>query len=226
LAAGTVVVGGVQLPPSAASLPAAAPAVIPVGQEPARQPLADSAPPRAPAGQQQATRQSGQAAPGKDRKNRPPLRNPEGFYKYKNRLDEFRVFRDETMRLLRRAELAVWLAIHGCQFNGSAQISQQKIAEIAGVKKRQHVGKAIKSLCQKGLLEVLVKGRYKPNGAEGHGLSSVYRVYPRPEPRLLKAARPDSQMSPGVGREADSGDDSSAKETTAGLNPKRRKKPR
>jgi hypothetical protein len=224
-AAGPAGEGGAQLPPSAVSLPAGPPSVIPVGQEPPRQPRADSETLRAPAGQQQATRSPGQPLPDKDRKIRPPLRNPEGFYKYKNRLDEIRVFRAETMRHLRRAELTVWEAIHGCQFNGSAQISQQKIAEIAGIKSRQHVGKAIKSLRKKGLLEVLVEGRYKPNGVEGHGLSSVYRTYPRPEPRLLKAARPDSQTSPGGG-EVDSGDGSSAKETTTGLNPKRRKKPR
>lgn len=225
-AAGPAGEGGAQLPPSAVSLPAGPPSVIPVGQEPPRQPRADSGMLRAPAGQPQATRSPSQPPPDKDRKIRPPLRNPEGFYTYKNRLDKIRVFREETMRDLRRAEIAVWLAIDGCEFDGASQISQQRIAEIAGIDSRQHVGKAIKSLCKKGLLEVLVTGRYKPNGTEGHGLSSVYRTYPRPEPRLLKAARPESQMSPGGGGEVDSGDGSSAKETTAGLNPKRRKKPR
>ena len=225
-AAGPAGEGGAQLPPSAVSLPAGPPSVIPVGQEPPKRAFSSSDTLRAPAGQQQATRSPGHPPADKDRKTRPPLRNPEGFYKYKNRLHEIRVFRAETMRHLRRAELAVWMAIHGCQHEGSAQISQQKIAEIAGIDSRQHVGKAIKSLCKRGLLEVLVKGRYKPNGTEGHGLSSVYRTYPRPEPRLLKAARPDSQTSPGVGGEADSGDGSSAKETTADLNLKTPKKPR
>lgn len=217
--------GGVQLPPSAESLPAGPPRVIPVGYEPPKRALSSSETSRTPAGQQHATRSLGQPPPDKDRRIRPPLRDPEGFYNYKNRLDKIRVFREETMRDLRRAEIAVWLAIDGCEFDGASQISQQRIAEIAGVR-RQHVGKAIKSLCKMGLLEVLVKGRYKPNGAEGHGLSSVYRAYPRPEPRFLKTTHTDSQMSPDVGGETDSGASSSAKEPPVGLTPKKPKKPR
>lgn len=213
--------GGAQLPPSAASPPAGPPRVIPVGREPPRQPLVDHGNQQAATtGHKQAASQPGRTPRDKDRKTRPLLRNPEGFYKYKNRLDEIRVFREETMRHLRRAELSVWLAIHGCQHRGSAQISQARIAEIAGVR-RQHVGKAVKNLCEKGLLKVLVTGRYKPNGTEGHGLSSVYRAYPRPEPWLLKSVLPDGEGGPGVGGGADSGAGLLIKKTPADMKPKK-----
>lgn len=104
--------------------------------------------------------------------------------------------------LRRRAEITVWLAIHGCQHDGAAQISQKRIAKLAGIGGKRHVVNAIRGLRNKGLLEVLAQGRYRPNGAEEHGLSSVYRVYPRAEPRLLKLATDhhacqDSQTSPG-----------------------------
>ena len=161
--------------------------IIPVGQEPPRQPMrgADDTPkePASRSGRQGKT--TGRRS-DKDRNTQAPIRNPDGFYAYKNRLDELRVFRKETMRTLkRRAELAVWMAIFGCQHHGRTQISQARIAELAGIKGRRHVVDAIHALREKGLLEVLVQGRYRPNGAEEHGLASVYRVYPRPEPRLL-----------------------------------------
>lgn len=168
--------------------------VIPVGQEPPRRPASDGA--GAAPKQVGRGRDRGQAtgkAPDLDRKNQPPIRDPDAFYAYKNRLDEIRIFREETMRKLTRAELCVWLAIHGCQHDGVAQIGQRKIAELANIKGRRHVSKAIERLGNMGLLEVISQGRYKPNGAEGCGLSSVYRVYPRPDPRLLKRAERDQQ---------------------------------
>jgi len=161
--------------------------VIPVGQEPPRQLICETD--DTPTKQAQRGRRQGQAAgrsSDKDNNIQAPIRDPDAFYTYKNRLDEGRVFREETMRKLSRAELCVWLAIHGCQHDSAAQISQQRIAELAGISGKRHVGKAIESLCNMGLLEVLSQGRYRPNGSEGFGLSSVYRVYPRPEPRLLK----------------------------------------
>ena len=127
----------------------------------------------------------------------PPIHNPDGFYKYKNALEETRVFRELTMRTLRRAEINVWLAIHGCQHRGRAQIGQKRIAELAGIKGKRHVVDAIRGLRKKGLLEVIVKGRYRPNGVEEHGLASIYRVYPRPEPRLVELAQAEEQEEPG-----------------------------
>ncbi len=188
--------------------------VIPVGQEPAKAigpQLLNSGEVGAGAGYQGGRSSAGANARQrtgkvKDRYSRSGLRNPDGFYKYKNRLDELRVFRRETMRhLRRRAEICVWLAIHGCQHDGAAQISQKRIAELAGIRGKRHVVDAIRGLRDKGLLEVLSQGRYRPNGAEEYGLSSVYRVYPRPEPRLLKAAElelglklePESEVKPG-----------------------------
>jgi hypothetical protein len=192
-------------PPSAALPPVPSGGIIPVGQEPPRQPTVGDGSVRASAAGAPAGNRRGASrrAADKNKRIRADIRNPDGFYKYKNRLDEFRVFRAETMRTLRRAELAVWLAIFGCQHHGSAQIGQRKICEITGIKKRDHVSKAVKSLRQKGLLEVVLQGRYRPNGAEEHGLSSVYRVYPRAEPRLLKkadeeAAGDDKNSCPGL----------------------------
>ncbi|MFM8494214.1 MAG: hypothetical protein ACKOEM_01635, partial [Planctomycetia bacterium] len=162
--------------------------VIPVGQEPPRQPRAEGEGAKAAVG----ARPAGGDPEGGEKTGRgrrkggvslPAIRNPDGFYKYKNRLDEIRVFRRETMRHLRRAEICVWEAIHNCQHDSAAQISQKRIAELAGIKGKRHVVDTIKSLRARGLLEVLAQGRYRPGGADGHGLSSVYRVYPRPEPR-------------------------------------------
>ena len=169
--------------------------VIPVGGEPAWPEV------QVPSGSPEGPSKSGataRSAPMSGRKprsgKRQEIRDPSAFYAYKNHLDELRVFREETMRTLhRRAEVCVWLAIHGCQHEGAARISQQRIAEVAGIKGRRHVGEAIESLCRKGLLEVLFQGRYRPNGGDEHGLASVYRAYPRPEPRLLRLVQQGSK---------------------------------
>jgi hypothetical protein len=169
--------------------------VIPVGGEPAWPEVkVPSGSPEGPSNSA-ATARSETAPCRKPRSGkRQEIRDAPAFYAYKNHLDELRVFREETMRTLRRrAEVCVWLAIHGCQHDGAARISQQRIAEVAGIKGRRHVGKAIESLCRKGLLEVLFQGRYRPNGGDEHGLASVYRAYPRPEPRLLRLVQQGSQ---------------------------------
>lgn len=223
-------VGRVERPAGpAVSAPAVVVGVIPVGQEPPRQLRGEgdgvqAAMAQIPARGASSGRRAGGKRRDKDGNTRPALRNPDGFYKYKNRLEESRVFRRETMRhLRRRAEITVWLAIHGCQHDGAAQISQKRIAELAGIEGKRHVVDAIKGLRAKGLLEVLAQGRYRPNGADEHGLSSVYRVYPRPEPRLLNPA-PDSQTSPVVGGDVPGGcaDAKKAKITK----PKKPRKPR
>jgi hypothetical protein len=181
--------------------------VIPVGQEPRRQSRREDGNIAAPRAGRRTGRSQAKEQAGGDSNSKalPPLRNPDGFYAYKNRLDEIRVFRKETMRTLkRRAELAVWLAIHGCQHDGRAQISQKTVAKIAGIQSRRHVGDAIRGLQEKGLLEVIVQGRYRPNGADDHGLSSLYRVYPRPEPRLLKTLAAGDEQAAEDGPEGDS----------------------
>jgi hypothetical protein len=189
--------GAASSPPLVTTPPNLGPRVIPVGQEPLRQPRLGSANESQPADDGLMTKAWPGAGPHHNNNNgkQAAIRNPEGFYTYKNRLDEIRVFRGETMRhLRRRAEITVWEAIHNCQHHGSAQISLKRIAELAGVAKR-HVVDAIKSLCKRGLLEVVAKGSYRPNGAEGHGLASVYRAYPRPEPRLLEAVEQESNKT-------------------------------
>ena len=156
--------------------------VIPVGQEPSRESLPDvTAATR--------TRALGSRATGKGRE---PIRDPDGFYRYRNRLEEIRVFVMETQRNLKRSQIAVWLAIHNCQKRGAALIGQERISELSGTSKK-HVGLAIKALVAKGLLQVLFKGKFVRNGMEGSGLASRYRVYPKPEPRLL--AKPASRTA-------------------------------
>ena len=149
--------------------------IIPVGQEPRRiASTADSAIPTTGRGD------SGQRR-NDNKSNGRGIRNPDGLRQYANALREVRIFRQETMRHLRRAEICAWEAIHNCQGKDGARISQKTIATLAGIKMPKHVGKAITALERKGLLEVIFKGRFRANAV---GLASIYRVYPLPEPRL------------------------------------------
>jgi hypothetical protein len=177
--------------------------VIPVGQEPPRRVIEDATSKDAdgllnstrPTGNgEQATKRGTTSRPGRKRSGPLEIQNPPGFFAYKNRLQEQSIFTTETLKSLRRAEIAVWLAIHNCQVRGSARIGYARIMEISGLSKR-HVGEAIRDLESRGLLEVLFKGKYRPNGGAEHGLASIYRVYPRPEPRLLGVEAPSSSDS-------------------------------
>lgn len=169
--------------------------IIPVGQEP-RQRSETNSPSDSTGTSRPSTGNSGNGAEGDAPRSpgrrkggsgqRGPIRNPDAFNGCKKQLAEQRIFRTETMRHLRRAEICVWQAIHGCQGKEGARIGQQRIAELSGIKGKRHVGEAIEDLCLKGLLEVLVTGRFRPNGADGYGLASRYRAYPRPEPRLAR----------------------------------------
>lgn len=116
----------------------------------------------------------------------PATRDHDGLRVYKNALHESQVFGRETMRHLKRSEVVVWLAIHGCQGKDSATISYDRLVEITGTS-RKHVGGAIKSLRKRGLLEILEKGRYRP-GVNNSGRASRYRVFPKPQARLLPPA--------------------------------------
>ena len=171
--------------------------IIPVGQEPTRlydleedggaQKGRQVSPRRAAGG---TTTDPDQCRNDKDINNITPstIRNPRGFYRYKNALKEKRVFVMETLRSLRRAESHVWFAIHNCQDVNGARISQTRIMEITGIKSRKNVSVAVRSLQARGLLEVRVRGKYRPNGNGNHGLASIYCVYPRPEQRIIEAA--------------------------------------
>jgi hypothetical protein len=115
------------------------------------------------------------------------IRDPDGLKRHKNALREQQEFVRLTMRDLRRAEITVWMAIHGCKGRDIARIGYAKIKEIAGISGQRHVSAAIRSLVDRGLLEVVHRGRYRPNG-DG-GMANEYRVFSTPEPRLLKAAK-------------------------------------
>ncbi len=133
------------------------------------------------------------------------LKDREAYLSVKKSMQDQRIFRRETMRHLRRAEICVWLAIHGCHGREGARIGQRKIGDLAGIKGRRHVGDAIKDLCRKGLLEVLEEGRYRSNGDDDGGLASVYRAYPRPEQHLASVSltkarrRQDKKQSTAAG---------------------------
>ena len=178
--------------------------VIPVGQEPKRlyDLEADRGAQRMGGREVASNRAARGAATDTDRSRRDKdinnitlstIRNPRGFYQYKNALQEKQVFITETLRSLRRAESHVWLAIHNCQGDKGARISQARIMELAGIKSRKNVSTAVQSLHARGLLEVLVRGKYRPNGSGNHGLASIYRVYPRPEQRIIEAAQQKKQ---------------------------------
>lgn len=180
--------------------PEKAVSIIPVGQEPDRQ-VEHGGDGRRELPESEGTGGGPSPNAASDRKVVAKKRGPSGsggknpgrFYRGRSRQDEVRIFTQETMHMLRRAEITVWLAIHNCQVDGAARISRTRIAQLAGTSER-HVSLAVKSLAQRGLLEVLFKGRYQPNGSSGHGLAAIYRVYPRPEPRLLEKKGGDAQL--------------------------------
>ena len=175
----------------------APPSIIPVGQEPRRQLVAEQTPPTGSSGRGVAAAES--IATKKPRgKARGGLRSPEKLFRVKDRLLQLRIFTLETMGSLRRAEITVWLAIFNCEFRGQAQIGYARLSEVTDLSQR-HVGKAIKSLVGKGLLKVVSRGQYRPSrssggeGAKTNGFSSIYRVHPRvSEP---KASQPVASES-------------------------------
>ena len=174
--------GTVTQPPEAVSGPSGPPGevrIIPVGQEPRRQDNREEGVPDVlNRGGEQPKDEGLRHSGGKQAKRpRDGIRDPEGFYRYLTALQETQIFREQTMRHLRRSEVCVWLAIHGCQGKRGAQISHDRLAELTGTS-RKHVGVAIRGLNRRGLLEVLVKGRFRPNSNGEKGLASVYRVYP------------------------------------------------
>lgn len=161
--------------------------IIPVGEEPRRQAMQ----PRQHEElgylrKSHGTNTGEQAGCEPNAASRSRVRNRPGLTQFRNAMQEIRAFRRETMRHLRRAEICVWQAIHECHGIDGAQVSQETLMEFTGIKSRRHVGEAVQDLADKGLLEVLVQGRYRPNGNGDQGLASIYRVYPRPEQRLAR----------------------------------------
>ena len=174
--------------------------IIPVGQEPRRQktPGEDvhrGAATRKIAAPEPMNKKSIKTTKGGN------LHSPKNFFSLKDRAENLRIFTQETMGTLRRAELVVWLAIFNCEFKGVAQIGYNRLVEITGTSKR-HIGSAIKSLEKRGLLEVVFRGSYRPNQGHanaGSGISSTYRLHPRPAMHLIGKVpkdNADKQLSP------------------------------
>lgn len=67
---------------------------------------------------------------------------------------------------LTKAELAVWIAVFNFAQGGTATVTQAKLAKIAGTTERT-IKRAVASLVQRGLLEIVERGR--------PGRCSVYR---------------------------------------------------
>lgn len=160
------------------------PGIIPVGQEPRRRPTTEEHNSGGSFGLVVAAAESIlREKPSRNTTSR-AIHSPEKLFRLRDRLLTLRIFTLETMGSLRRAEIAVWLAIFNCEFRGQAQIGYTRIEEVTGLS-RKHVGKAIKSLVEKGLLEVISRGQYRPrgktsdNGSGENGLSSIYRLHPR-----------------------------------------------
>jgi len=158
------------------------PGIIPVGQEPRRRPTSEQGSPEGSFGLVVAAAESIlREKPSRNTTSR-AIHSPEKLFRLRDRLLTLRIFTLETMGSLRRAEIAVWLAIFNCEFQGQAQIGYTRIEEVTGLS-RKHVGKAIKSLVEKGLLRVISRGQYRPrgttNGTGENGLSSIYRLHPR-----------------------------------------------
>jgi hypothetical protein len=180
---GAVVSGPVpvEVPNANGGLTKSQPAVIPVGHEPERQ-CHDVHGDVHGGGQGLASRGGPVVAAVSIRPQASPAtRRPTVN---QSRAKAIRIFTQETMRGLRRSEIAVWLAIHNCEVDGAARISQDRLVELSGTSKR-HVGEAVRSLAERGLLEVVFRGRYRPNCSVGHGMASKYRVFASPQSRLL-----------------------------------------
>jgi hypothetical protein len=189
----------------------AQPDIIPVGQEPRRHPCSGGGDHREAAGRKIAS-PDGVLKPGLRAKGSRNLRNPKKFFGLKDRMDTLRIFTLESMGTLRKSEIQVWLAIFNCEFNGLAQIGYSRLCEVTKLSRR-HVGKAVASLESKGLLKVVVRGRYRPSRNEAvgggrpgsgagdsrpseAGLASTYRVHPRPNGHAKQAAAKPQHRKP------------------------------
>lgn len=182
--------------------------IIPVGHEPRRHPCPSQ---HTAAGREIAKSDEG-FKPAPRAKGAGNLRNPKKFFGLKDRFNALRIITMETMGTLRKSEIQVWLAIFNCEFKGLAQIGYSRLCEVTKLSRR-HVGKAVASLESKGLLEVVVRGRYRPsrNAAGGGGragsgagegrsseagLASIYRVFPRQHRHAKQEAATPLQQEP------------------------------
>lgn len=108
--------------------------------------------------------------------------------------DRFRVFNtfvDNTIGSLNRAEVAVWMVLYRDTRDGTARTAQSDIAKRSGCNRRS-VCRALKSLEQKGLVEIMYRG------GVNRGLSR-YRVAPSsrlalPPRRSRSKAHPASRV--------------------------------
>ncbi len=181
--------------------------IIPVGHEPRRHPSRGVGEHREAAARKIAPAEA-VLKPDPRAKGSRNLRNPKKFFGLKDRMNKLRIFTVETMGTLRRSEIRVWLTVFNCEFDGQAQIGYSRLCEVTKLS-RKHVGTAVASLEAKGLLEVVVRGRYRPSrggSVSGHtqadgnansrvsdaGLASIYRIHPR----VHEHAKPPAAKTP------------------------------
>jgi|ERR1700724_2367378 len=85
-------------------------------------------------------------------------------------------FVDFSMKELTPVEIKVWLVIYRNSKEGTARVSQRQIMRWAGCGLR-HVNAAIKKLESKGLLKIVVLGKFlRKKDGKVEGYSSRYRV--------------------------------------------------
>jgi hypothetical protein len=103
-----------------------------------------------------------------------------------------REFVMHAMAGLRRASIAVWMAMFNASRLGTVEIGQRRLAEVAGLGLR-HVGEAIRELEGYGLVVVERRGRYRAGGGE----TSAYRIFGTPT-RMIEKRRRGKRSEGGV----------------------------
>lgn len=100
-----------------------------------------------------------------------------------------REFVIHAMAGLRRAAIAVWMAMFNASRLGAVEIGHRRLADVAGLGLR-HVGDAIRELESYGLVVVERRGRY----TAGRSVTSTYRIFGKPtrpiEKRSKRGGRP------------------------------------
>lgn len=113
-----------------------------------------------------------------------------------------REFVIHAMAGLRRAAIAVWMAMFNASRLGAVEIGHRRLADVAGLGLR-HVGAAIRELESYGLVVVERRGRY----TAGRSVTSTYRIFGKPTRPIEKRSKRGGSPAGGVsGGSAAAGD--------------------